>query len=108
MSDINGQLTAEVEMHVLRLYVTGNSELSSRAIGNIKALCETYLKGRYTLMVVDLYSEKDRAQEDQIIVVPTLVRHWPLPMRRLIGDLSDTPRVISVLGLTPSIPSCDS
>ncbi|MDB6173768.1 MAG: circadian clock protein KaiB [Chthoniobacteraceae bacterium] len=91
------------EPYVLRLYVTGNTPQSSRAIKNIKTICDFYLKDRYNLTVVDLYSETERAQDDQIIVAPTLVRHSPLPIRRLIGDLSDTARVLSALDVpTPN------
>jgi circadian clock protein KaiB len=93
-----------VELYVLRLYVVGNTPQSSRAISNIKAICEAHLKDRCTLTVVDLYAEQHRAQEDQIVVAPTLVRLTPLPVRRLIGDLSDTARVLSGLGLPPILP----
>jgi circadian clock protein KaiB len=88
--------------YVLRLYVTGSTPQSSRAITNLKAICETHLKDRYDLTVVDLYEQKERAEEDQIVVVPTLVRHLPLPVRRMIGDLSKTDRVLAALDLLPS------
>ncbi|MDB6055401.1 MAG: KaiB domain protein [Verrucomicrobiales bacterium] len=84
---------------VFRLYVTGSTPQSSRAINNIKTICETYLKDRHTLIVIDLYSDKFGAEADQIVVTPTLVRHSPLPKRRMIGDLSDTARVLSTLGI---------
>jgi circadian clock protein KaiB len=85
--------------YILRLYVTGNTPRSTRAIDNLKAICETYLKDRYDLAVVDLYEHRGRAQEEQIIVAPTLVRQWPLPARRIIGDLSQTDRVLAALDL---------
>jgi circadian clock protein KaiB len=85
--------------YVLRLYVAGSTPQSSRAITNLKAICETYLKGRYDLVVVDLYEHRERAQEDQIVVAPTLVRYWPAPMRRMVGDLSQTDRVLAALDL---------
>jgi circadian clock protein KaiB len=84
---------------VLRLYVAGSTPQSSRAITNLKTICETHLKGRYVLTVVDLYEQKDRAHDDQIEVAPTLIRKLPLPERRLIGDLSQTERVFATLDL---------
>jgi circadian clock protein KaiB len=86
----------------LRLYVTGSTPQSSRAITNIKTICETHLKDRYDLTVVDLYEQTERAGGDQIEVTPTLVRHWPLPVRRLVGGLSQTGRVLEALDLTPA------
>jgi circadian clock protein KaiB len=85
--------------YVLRLYVAGSTPRSSRAITNIKAICETHLKDRYDLTVVDLYDQQERAHEDQIVVAPTLVRQSPLPVRRMIGDLSRTERVLEALDL---------
>jgi circadian clock protein KaiB len=90
--------------YVLRLYVAGSTPQSSRAITNIKTICETHLKGRYSLTVVDLYEQRERAREDQIMVAPTLVRLSPQPIRRLIGDLSQTERVLTALDL-PSAPT---
>jgi circadian clock protein KaiB len=85
--------------YVLLLYVAGSTPKSSLAITNLKAICETHLKGRYDLTVVNLYAQRERALKDQIVVAPTLVRHWPLPMRRMIGDLSQTDRVLAALDL---------
>lgn len=87
----------------LRLYVAGSTPQSSRAITNIKAICENYLKDRYELTVVDLYEQPERAGEDQIMVAPTLVRISPIPVRRLIGDLSQTERVLAALDLLPAV-----
>jgi circadian clock protein KaiB len=105
MSD-NTRLLAERRngKYVLRLYVAGSTPRSSRAITNIKTICETYLKGRYVLTVVDLYEHKERAQEDQIMVAPTLIRQSPLPVRRLVGDLSQTGRVLMALELPAEAP----
>jgi circadian clock protein KaiB len=89
----------------LRLYVAGSTPQSSRAITNIKTICETHLKNRYILTVVDLYEQKERAQDDQIEVAPTLIRLLPLPVRRLIGDLSQTERVLAALDLPPASPN---
>jgi circadian clock protein KaiB len=88
--------------YILRLYVAGSTPQSSRAIINLKAICETHLKNRYELTVVDLYKQQGRAREDQIVVAPTLVRQRPLPVRRVIGDLSQTDRVLAALNLRPS------
>jgi circadian clock protein KaiB len=92
--------------YVFRLYVAGSTPQSSRAIENLKAICETYLKGRYVMSVVDLYEQKERAAEDQIMVAPTLIRQSPLPVRRLIGDLSRTEHVLAALQIssTPVLP----
>jgi circadian clock protein KaiB len=90
--------------YVLRLYVAGSTPLSSRAITNMKAICETYFQGRYDLTVIDLYQHQERAHDDQIVVAPTLIRLSPLPVRRVIGDLSKTARVLAALDL-PSAPS---
>jgi signal transduction histidine kinase/CheY-like chemotaxis protein/HPt (histidine-containing phosphotransfer) domain-containing protein len=84
---------------VLRLYVAGSTPQSSRAITNIKTICETYLKDRYVLTVIDLYEQKERAQEDQVEVAPTLIRQLPLPVRRLVGDLSHTEHILAALDL---------
>ena len=88
---------------VLRLYVAGSTPQSSRAITNLKAICAAHLKGRYALTVVDLYQARERAREDQIVVAPTLVRLSPLPVRRLIGDLSKPERVVMALELPPAV-----
>jgi circadian clock protein KaiB len=83
----------------LRLYVAGSTPQSSRAITNLKTICETHLKDRYELTVVDLYEHTERAEDDHIDVTPTLIRQWPLPVRRLVGGLSQTDRVLEALDL---------
>jgi circadian clock protein KaiB len=88
--------------YILRLYVAGSTPQSSRAITNLKAICEAHLKDRYELTVVNLYEQQERARADQIVVAPTLVRHSPLPMRRVIGDLSQTDRVLAALNIVPA------
>jgi len=85
--------------YVLRLYVAGSTPQSSRAITNLKAICETHLKDRYDLTVVDLYERKKSGQDDHVEVAPTLIRQSPLPVRRLIGGLSQTERVLAALDL---------
>ncbi|MDQ6809371.1 MAG: circadian clock KaiB family protein [Verrucomicrobiota bacterium] len=90
---------AEQAPCVLRLYVAGSTPKSSRAIRNLKTICEANLSGRYALTVVDLYAQPERAREEQIVVAPTLIRQSPLPVRRMVGDLSNTERVLAALDL---------
>jgi circadian clock protein KaiB len=87
------------EKYVLRLYVTGQTPNSVRAIANIKAICEEHLKGRYNLQVVDIYQQPQLAKDEQILAAPTLIKKLPLPLRRLVGDLSTTERVLLGLDL---------
>ena len=84
---------------VLRLYVTGMTPRSTQAFATIRALCEEHLSDRYELEVIDIYQHPELVVEDQIIAAPTLVRRLPLPLCRMIGDLSDTERVLAALGL---------
>jgi circadian clock protein KaiB len=85
------------EKYVLRLYVTGMAPRSTRAIENIKKICDGELNGRCDLEVIDIYQRPVLAKGEQIIATPTLVKKLPLPLRRFIGDLSDKERI--VLGL---------
>ena len=87
------------DRYVLRLYVTGMTPRSTQAFAAIKALCEEHLQGRYDLEVIDIYQHPQLAKDEQIIAVPTLVKKLPEPLRRLIGDLSDTERVLLGLDL---------
>ena len=87
--------------YVLRLYVTGTTPRSSRAIRNLRQICEEYLKGRYDLEVIDLFQRPALAEHEQIVAAPTLVRKLPLPIRRIIGDLTDVDRVLMGLDLRP-------
>lgn len=89
---------------VLRLYVTGTTARSMRAIANLRRLCEQHLAGRYDLKVVDVYQQPELAAREQLVAAPTLVKEAPLPLRRLVGDLSDQERVLAGLDL-PAIPS---
>jgi circadian clock protein KaiB len=82
------------EYYRLRLFVTGNTPRSIRAIKNIRALCDKQLFGRYDLEVIDIYQHPEQAKPEQIVVTPTLVKQLPLPLRKIIGDLSDTERVL--------------
>lgn len=85
----------------LRLYVAGQTSRSITALNNLKQLCETHLKGRYRIEVVDLLVHPQLSREDQILAVPTLVRKLPEPMRKIIGDLSSSERVLVGLQLRP-------
>ncbi len=84
---------------VLRLYVAGNTPRSQAAIENIREICETQLEGRYTLDVIDIYQQPELARENQILAAPTLIKSLPLPLRRLIGNLSSIERIIVGLNL---------
>ena len=85
--------------YVLRLYVTGMTPRSTQALAAIRSLCDEHLAGRYDLEVIDIYQHPQRAVDDQVIAAPTLVKQLPAPLRRLVGDLSDTERVMSALDL---------
>ena len=84
--------------YVLRLFVTGASANSIRAISNLKRICETHLKGRYSLEIIDVYQQKAIAETEQLIALPLLIKTLPLPRRKLIGDMSDEQKVILGLG----------
>jgi len=85
--------------YVLRLYVSGSTLKSALAVGNIKRICEQHLKNRYDLEVIDVYQQPNLARDEQIVAVPTLIKRLPLPLRRLIGDLSNLKRVLFGLDL---------
>ncbi len=85
--------------YVLRLYVAGATPRSTQAIASIKALCEEHLQGRYELEVIDIYQQPALAQGEQIIAVPTLIKHLPPPLRKLVGDMSNEERVLFGLDL---------
>jgi circadian clock protein KaiB len=89
---------------VLRLYITGTTARSKRAVDNVRALCEQHLDGRYDLEVVDLYQQPELAAREHLLAAPTLVKKLPLPLRRLVGDLSDQARVLAGLDLQPAVP----
>jgi circadian clock protein KaiB len=82
------------DFYILKLYVAGLSPKSATAIANINKICEENLHGRYQLEVIDLYQQPQLAEGEQIIAIPTLIRKLPPPLRRIIGDLSNTERVL--------------
>ena len=87
------------EVWRLRLYVAGQTPRSLAAFANLKRICETHLKGRYRIEVIDLVERPNLSKGDQILAIPTLVRRLPQPMRKIIGDLSDTENVLVGLDL---------
>lgn len=83
--------------YTMRLYVTGATPRSSRAITNLRKICDKYLSDRYKLEVIDVYQQPELAREGQIIAAPTLVKSFPLPLRRFIGDMSNTDSLLTGL-----------
>lgn len=92
-----------VAEYLLTLFVSGASEISALAIGNARSLCENYLAGRYRLQVVDVHRDTAKMMANNVLAAPTLLRERPLPMRRLVGDLSDTGKVLAALDITDSM-----
>jgi circadian clock protein KaiB len=88
--------------YVLKLYVTGATETSFRAITNVKNICEQYLKGQYDLEITDIYQRSVDLRADQVVAVPALVRRQPTPFRVMVGDFSRTDKVLRGLGLVVS------
>jgi circadian clock protein KaiB len=85
--------------YVLRLFVTGMSPRSQQAIANVRGLCEEYLKGRYDLDVIDIYQHPLSASENQIFAAPTLIKKLPLPIRKFVGDMTKTEKILAGLDL---------
>lgn len=88
------------DFYVLRLYISGATEHSRSAVENVKAVAEKHLKGRYRLSVTDIYQDTARARREQVVAVPMLVRQRPLPVQRIIGDLTDDRRMLQELGIS--------
>jgi len=95
---------ARDERYELRLYIAGTTAASSRSVENLRAICEEHLKGRYELLVVDVFQQPTLAKDAQIIAVPTLIKKLPAPLRRIVGDLSNEQRVLVGLDLKPKEP----
>jgi len=89
------------EIWTLRLYVAGQTQKSITAFANLKIICEEHLAGKYRIEVIDLLKNPQLAKGDQIVAIPTLVRKLPEPLKRIIGDLADTERVIVGLDIRP-------
>jgi circadian clock protein KaiB len=92
---------AAAERYVLRLFVTGMTPRSIRAVLNLRTICDLFLEGRYELEVVDIYQQPVLAKGEQIIAAPTLIKKLPLPTRRMIGDMSNQESVLVGLDITP-------
>ena len=91
---------AKAAEYMLRLFITGAAPNSIRAITNIKLICENHLQGKYVLGIIDLYDRADLAEQEQVVAVPMLVIDFPLPGRKLIGDMSNKIKVLETLGLS--------
>ena len=89
-------------VYILRLYVAGQTRKSLAAFANLKRICEEHLAGRYKIEVIDLLEKPQLAKGDQILAIPTLVRHLPPPIKKIIGDLSNTEKVLVGLDLRPA------
>ena len=102
MGEAEGQPSVPDDFWNLRLYVAGQTARSMTAFANLKRVCEEHLAGKYTIEVVDLLVNPQLARGDQIVAIPTLVRKLPEPIRKIIGDLSNTERVLVGLQLRPA------
>jgi circadian clock protein KaiB len=96
-----GAATNKGSPYVLRLFITGTTSRSARAIANLRRVCEQRLHGEYDLEVIDIYQHPAAAREYQIVAAPTLVKMLPLPLRRIIGDLANEERILAGLDLVP-------
>ena len=92
---------ASSKVYSMSLYVTGATPRSTKAITNLRKLCEEHLPGKYELRIIDLYQEPEKAREGMVIAAPTLVKSFPLPLRRFIGDLSDKQNLMRGLEIKP-------
>lgn len=92
---------ADEQHYCLRLYIAGTTSRSMSALQRLKVICETYLQGRYELEVIDVYQTSPTVLTDNVVAIPTLIKQLPLPLRRVIGDLSDTEKVLLGLDLVP-------
>ena len=100
MTNKPGPVYVVKEKLILQLYITGMSENSVRAIQNITQLCEKYFKDHFDLEIIDIYKDPSVAEKQEIVFSPSLIRQYPLPKKTLIGDLSDSKKVIAGLGFT--------
>lgn len=87
--------------YLLKLYITGHTPRSERAIANLNRICEEQLSGQYEIIIIDVLERPQIAEDEKIIITPTLVKQLPPPLRRIIGDLSDTEKVLLGLNLQP-------
>jgi circadian clock protein KaiB len=96
----NYESDAKATIYVLRLFITGASPNSIRAVENLKTICEEHLTDRYKLEIIDIHQQKELAENENVIALPLLIKKSPGPERRMIGDMSDTKRVLKGLGLS--------
>src|SRR6266481_6412849 len=96
---VTGSVHETGERYTLRLYVAGMTSRSTRAVENVRAFCEKHLEGRYELQIIDVYQQPALAKSEQLIAAPTLIKKLPLPLRRLIGDMSNEDRILVGLDL---------
>lgn len=108
MNEQQAATAVPTDFYELRLYVAGQTAKSVAAFVNLKRVCEEHLAGKYKIEVIDLLVSPQLARGDQIVAIPTLVRKLPEPIRKIIGDLSDTERVLVGLQLRPSQPTGES
>ncbi len=87
--------------YVMRLYISGMTPKSQRAIDNLKAICEDYLKDRYKLEIIDIFQQPELARAEQVIAAPTLIKELPPPLRKFIGDMSQTEKILVGLEVKP-------
>ena len=99
---VQSDLEPGAKVYLLRLYVAGQTRKSLAAFANLKKICEEHLQGRYRIEVVDLLEKPQLAKGDQILAIPTLVRQLPPPLKKIIGDLSNTEKVLVGLDLRPA------
>lgn len=99
---MNWPTPSETGRYVLRLFVTGTTSRSQRAIANMRKICEQELAGQYDLEIIDVYEKPEATRELQVVATPTLVKVLPEPLRRIIGDLSDREKVLAGLNLAPA------
>jgi circadian clock protein KaiB len=104
VNEIHPVTQADEKVWLLRLYVADGSPRSLRAVANLKTLCEEHLAGRYEIEIVDLVEQPWLARSDDILAIPTLVRRLPAPLRKIIGDLSNTERVLTGLRIREEQP----
>lgn len=95
----NVNIESKDKEYKLQLFVSGASPNSVKAIANFKTICEEYISGRYDLEIIDIYQQPLMAKQEQLIALPLLIKLYPLPVRRLIGDMSDKQKVLKGLGL---------
>jgi circadian clock protein KaiB len=100
LADLEG-----TQQFVLRLYVTGMTPRSTRAISAVRGICEEFLAGRYQLEIIDVYQQPSLIRDEQIFATPTLVKKGPEPERRMIGDMSDRARLMAGLGIHSGVPA---